>query len=135
LLKEYQLEFFGPEVGDAPEGLCGAPVVHEKTDDELRWDRAGICLREFEIFEPFQVIVLSNCIEFDYWTSQLHYCLDFSAFLDISPDRLKELLFKSSGKGRPPRFKVSKPESLLEFPRFGGRENSGNPLLLKGMVQ
>src|SRR5579859_5501564 len=41
LLKEYQLEYFGPEVGDAQEGLCGAPVVYEKTDDE---DYDGIVL-------------------------------------------------------------------------------------------
>jgi hypothetical protein len=41
LLKSYQLDYFGPEVRDAQEGLCGAPVVHEEKDDE---DYDGIVL-------------------------------------------------------------------------------------------
>ena len=41
LLRTYQLEYFGPEVGDAQEGLCGAPVVYEENDDE---DYDGIVL-------------------------------------------------------------------------------------------
>ena len=34
LSKQFEMEYLGPEVGDAQEGLCGAPVVHEETDDE-----------------------------------------------------------------------------------------------------
>lgn len=29
------LENLGPDVGDAQEELCGAPVVHEQTEDEM----------------------------------------------------------------------------------------------------
>jgi hypothetical protein len=32
--RQYVLENLGPDVGDAQEGLCGAPVVHEQTEDE-----------------------------------------------------------------------------------------------------
>jgi hypothetical protein len=34
VLRTYGLEYFGPEVGEVKEGLCGAPVVHEFTDDD-----------------------------------------------------------------------------------------------------
>jgi len=34
LMRMYNFEYFGPEVGEAKEGACGAPVVFEATDDE-----------------------------------------------------------------------------------------------------
>ena len=35
LLKSFEFAYFGPEVGLPADGLCGAPVVHEKSDDPM----------------------------------------------------------------------------------------------------
>jgi hypothetical protein len=34
LLQNYEFSYFGPEVGVAAEGLCGAPVVNQQEEDD-----------------------------------------------------------------------------------------------------